>query len=176
MFASLFTILAGGIKVFTNYSLYLEASSEGQDPINHKYAYTIKGISDLIENNTFILKSSQAVSIPEQKQEPASATTNISTTQTEQPQPVDTNETAAEIQSENKTEPKLENKTKEELIVIETPKPRLFNKISLFIVLILVVFLTVIFIIFRVRKRKKESSELVEKIEEKLETINEQNK
>ncbi len=150
-----------------NYSLYLEASSEGQEPVNYKYAYTIKGISDLIENNTFILKSSQAVSIPEQKQEPASATTNISTTQAEQPQAVDINETAAEIQPENKTEQ----------IVIEEPKLKSFNKTLFFISLASIAFFVTIFVVFRIRKRKKESSELVEKIKEKLETsTNEQNK
>ena len=37
-----------------NYSLYLEASSEGNIPIKQTFDYTIKGIRDVIENNTFI--------------------------------------------------------------------------------------------------------------------------
>ncbi|MBI2656321.1 hypothetical protein HYX03_01110 [Candidatus Woesearchaeota archaeon] len=39
---------------FFNYSLYLEASSEGSNPIEQSFAYAIKGISDKIENYTFI--------------------------------------------------------------------------------------------------------------------------
>ncbi len=37
-----------------DYSLYLEASSSGTNPIKQKYDYTIKNIQDTIENDTFI--------------------------------------------------------------------------------------------------------------------------
>ena len=37
-----------------NYSLHLEASSEGNQPIKQKFDYTVKNIRDVIENNTFI--------------------------------------------------------------------------------------------------------------------------
>ena len=36
-----------------NYSLYLEAKSEGNSLIKQKYDYTIKNVRDVIENNTF---------------------------------------------------------------------------------------------------------------------------
>ena len=36
-----------------NYSLYMEKLSEGREPINYRFDYTIKGISDAIENSTF---------------------------------------------------------------------------------------------------------------------------
>lgn len=37
-----------------NYSLYLEASSEGDNPIKQGFSYTIKGINDKVENDTFV--------------------------------------------------------------------------------------------------------------------------
>ena len=156
-----------------NYSLYLEASSEGQEPISYKYAYKIKGISDVIENNTFIFKSSQTVSIPtEQKQESASATTNISTTQAaKDSQEIDENKTAT-------AEPEPSNKTTEQVTIIEyNLKSKFFNKKILLFIAAFATFLIIFFIINRIRKRKKESSKLVEGIKEKLETsTNEQNK
>src|SRR3989338_11560569 len=39
-----------------NYSLYLEKNSQGTEPINYKFEYSIKGISDVIENSTFVDK------------------------------------------------------------------------------------------------------------------------
>ena len=39
---------------YFNYSLYLEASSEGDGPIKEQFVYTIKNIDDVIENYTFI--------------------------------------------------------------------------------------------------------------------------
>ncbi len=37
-----------------NYSLYLEASSQTSSPLKQKFAYTIKGVRDVIENSTFL--------------------------------------------------------------------------------------------------------------------------
>lgn len=161
-----------------NYSLYLEASSEGQEPINYKYAYTIKGINDLIENNTYVLKGIQPSNIPSElkKQEQPNATIETNITATKEPiqgsQEIDENKTAT-------AESELNNKTTEKIAIIEDNlKSKFFNKkILLFIAIAFATFLIVFFVINRVRKRKKESSELVERTKEKLETsTNKQNK
>lgn len=62
---------------FFNYSLYLEATAERENPLKHKFNYAIKGIISTIENYTFIkspepnlevnLSSEYAEVIPGQK-------------------------------------------------------------------------------------------------------------
>lgn len=161
-----------------NYSLYLEASSEGQEPINYKYVYTIKGLSDAIENNTYVLANIQQLSIPAEvkKQEPSNDivvinTTTNATTATESiqgSQDIDKNKTAAaELQAENK----ISEKTAAEKITIakDSLSSKFFNKkILLFVSTAFIAFLIVFFAINKVKKRKKEGDELAERIRERL--------
>ncbi len=151
-----------------NYSLYLEAISEGKEPINYKFDYTIKGISDVIENDTFILHLMDVASPQSSEikieQEPANETpaSNLTTTKDsiQGSQSAKANETtAAELQSGNKTV--------QQVTTIDIQKPSFFNtKILLFSAVVFVTFLVVFFVINRIRKRKKGSDELVDTLKE----------
>lgn len=145
-----------------NYSLYLEAISHGQEPINYKHAYTIKGIGDLIENNTFVnLTGIQASWLKEQEPDKnASAINAVTEVAIQSPAAIIPNETDAATAYGNKT-------TEQGITANYNQKPEFSNKkILLPISAALMAFLALFFIINRVRKRKKESTELMEKPKE----------
>ena len=52
------TILKRNLKLkpnsIINYSFYLEASSESEDPIKHVFDYTIENMRDMLKNDTFV--------------------------------------------------------------------------------------------------------------------------
>src|SRR3989338_8368283 len=151
-----------------NYSLYLEALSEGKEPINYNFAYTIKGISDVIENNTFILRLMDVAPLQSSeikiKQEQSNETAAINLTATkdsiQSSQAAKANETtAAELQSGNKTV--------QQVTTIDIQKPSFFNtKILLFSAVVFVTFLVVFFVINRIKKRKKGGDEVVDTLKE----------
>ena len=152
-----------------NYSLYLEKLSEGKEPVNLKFSYTIKGISDVIENNTYVdIVSVQPINKPsepkiEEKKSNETTTNLTAAKDVQSSQPI----------SENKTnESKLEdgNKTAE-VVVTNLQESKPFNKKVLLLgIVAFAAFTIVIVVIFKIRKRKKESSELAEKIREKINT------
>lgn len=145
-----------------NYSLYMEKLSEGKEPINSRFAYTIKGINDIMENSTFVdIISTQPVNKPAEtkaEKEKSNELTNLTAVK-------DVHDFQAI--GENKTsEAKLEseNKTIEQVTVTDAQKPKLFNKnILLLSIIIFAAFLAVLFIINRIRKRKKVYTEVEEK-------------
>ncbi|MBS3114736.1 hypothetical protein J4448_06555 [Candidatus Woesearchaeota archaeon] len=156
-----------------NYSLYMEKLSEGKEPINYRFDYTIKGISDVIENSTFvdiISVPTNKPSEPEIEKEEYNATANLTATNEVQgAKAIDENKTtAAEIEPANKT---IEKVTSADL-----QEPKLFSKnILLLSIVVLATFIIILLVIFKIRKRKKESDELAERIKEKLkEPIDEQ--
>ena len=144
-----------------NYSLYLEVNSEGTEPINYKYVYTIKGISDVIENYTFFNITGFTPVKPlevttKQEAENKAFVTNITTTR-------DFIQTSQEMkQNETIAETKTSNKTAEQIVVVEDKLPEkktisdFFDKNSLlFIVIIFVIIIIIPFIIYNIKKRKK---------------------
>ena len=142
-----------------NYSLYVEKISEGTEPINLRFEYTIKGIKDVIENSTFIdiiviqpANKSEEPKIEEKKYNETA--TNLTATQN----------ISSNTISENKTEElKPGNKTTEVVTVLQEPKPS--NKMILSLIISsLVIFTAIMLVIFRIRKRKKEIEELKEKV------------
>jgi len=136
-----------------NYSLYMEALSEGKEPIDYRIDYTIKGISDALENKTFILIPADAelpASEAKISQEPAN---NIIINKTaadaiQTSQAMDSNKTIeAEIEPENKTA----------AIIAEKPMPKSMVKwILIFVAAAFAAFLAVLFIVNRIQKSKPE--------------------
>ena len=155
-----------------NYSLYLEKTSDGQQPISLSFVYTIKGMKEEIENRTFvdaIVSEPIKAPVPEIKQpepeikkEELNKTINLTTVSGSQ---------TAQTTSENKTaETKLkpENKTVEQAIVTDVQKPKFFNKnILLLLIAIFVSFLIVLITIFKIKKGKKKD-DAIEKLKEEL--------
>ena len=148
-----------------NYSLHMEKLSEGKEPINLRFAYTIKGINDIIENSTFVDIISVPATLPQPKiEEKKLNETTINLTTTSEVQPTQTI-------SENKTaEANFSgNKTAEKIIEIDAQKAKPFNiNILLLSIVILMAFLIPIIIAFSIKKRRKESDELAERVKEKL--------
>ncbi|MBI3034877.1 hypothetical protein HYY71_01010, partial [Candidatus Woesearchaeota archaeon] len=158
-------------KESINYSLYLEKNSKGREPITLRLDYTIKGISDSIENSTYIdaieaLPITEAIQAaepePEKKQEKQNETSNLTAAQVQTaPQTADENKT-----TETKLKP--ENKTAEQVVVIDIQKPGFFNKnILLLIIAVIVSFLVVVLTVFKIRKGRKKD-ENIEKLKEEL--------
>ena len=149
-----------------NYSLYLEKTSGGQQPISLSFAYTIKGIKEEVENRTFVDVITPEPAIkppePEAKQENPNETINLTAASEAQ---------AAKAISENKTtEAKIaqENKTARQVITENIQKPKLLNKnILLLVIAVLVSFLIVFITIFKIRKGKKRD-DAMEKLKEEL--------
>ncbi|MBI2650579.1 hypothetical protein HYX04_04660 [Candidatus Woesearchaeota archaeon] len=155
------------------YSLYMEKLSEGTEPINLRFAYSIKGINDIIENSTFVDIISAPAALPQPKTEEKKLNeTTINLTATSEVQPAQTisgNKTAEANFSGNKTAEQV-------TIVTNLQESKPFSKnILLLIIAIFVAFIIVTFAVFRIRKRKKGSDELAERVKEKLkEPIDEQ--
>ena len=143
-----------------NYSLYMEKISEGKEPINLRFAYTIKGISDILENSTFIdiIGTQPTTKSADMKQEKSNESLNLTAAKEAQ---------RSEAISENKTsEAKLEsgNETKEQVAVTGIQESKPFNKnIIVLSIIIFASFLVVLLVIFKIRKRKKGDIELEEK-------------
>ncbi|MBI2559260.1 hypothetical protein HYW20_08115 [Candidatus Woesearchaeota archaeon] len=163
---------------FFNYSLYLEETSEGYDPITQEFHYIIKGISDLIENSTLLrqpkiepiaepkienaVPENQSTAVNNQSNENATAATEIST---QLPQDTKTENTSAN--------PQQENKTAGQVIITETPKQSFVDKKTLILVALAFLVLLIVFLVVnRIRKRKKVSpdvtDQLIKELEEKL--------
>ncbi|MBI2101867.1 hypothetical protein HYT53_04630 [Candidatus Woesearchaeota archaeon] len=145
-----------------NYSLYLEKNSQGTEPINYKFEYAIKGISDVIENSTFVdeIITQQKTEPAEKKQEKSNDTIASAAQEPVQSQQMpDKNATA---------DAAAENKTAAEPVAIEA-KPKSDKKI-LITASASTAFLVILLVIFRLRKGKRESKELAERIRQKLET------
>ncbi|MEK6828398.1 MAG: hypothetical protein AABX78_03540, partial [Nanoarchaeota archaeon] len=145
-----------------NYSLYMEKLSEGKEPINYRFDYTIKGISDVIKNSTFvdiIGVTTSKPSEPKIEKEESNVTAN---SEVQSLKAIDENKTtAAEIEPLNKT---IEKVTSADL-----QEPKLFSKnILLLSIVVLATFIIILLVIFKIRKRKKESDEMAERIKEKL--------
>lgn len=148
-----------------NYSMYVEKISEGQQPINLRFVYTIKGLNEEIENSTFVDVIAAAPITkppePEVKQEKPDETINLTATQTQ---------AASQAVIENKTaetELRPENKTTEQVIVTNI-QPKSFNKnILLLLIAIFVSFLIVLITIFKIRKGRKKD-DAMEKLKEEL--------
>lgn len=150
-----------------NYSLYMEKTSNGQQPISLSFAYKIKGINEELENRTFVDVVMPEPAIkpqePEIKQEKPNETINLTAAGETQ--------TAKTISENKTTEAKIaqENKTAEQVITENIRKPKLLNKnILLLAIAVLVSFLIVLVIIFRVRKGKKKDNATMEKLKEEL--------
>ncbi|MBS3105923.1 hypothetical protein J4234_06750 [Candidatus Woesearchaeota archaeon] len=151
-----------------HYSLYMEKLSEGTEPISLKFAYSIKGINDVIENSTFVdVISAQEVKLPEPTKEENKSnetTTNLTAT----------NEVRIPQPTENKTtETNLEagNKTVEQITVIDAQEQKPSSRnILLIIATSLIAFTIIILAVFRIKKRKKENEEslLLEKIKNRM--------
>ena len=158
-----------------NYSLYMEKLSEGKEPINLRFEYTIKGINDVIENSTFVdVISTQPLnetSKPRIKEEKSNDTVNLTAHQDVQ---------ASQPISENKTKANLEagNKTKGQVTVIDVQEHKPSSKnILLLIIAALIAFTIIVLAVFRTRRKRGESDELANRIREKLDASNnEQNK
>lgn len=147
-----------------NYSLYLEKLSEGKEPINSKFVYTIKGINDVIENSTFVdVVSAQPASQPaETKKEKSNQTINLTSISEAQ---------ITQKTSENKTnESKLEagNKTTEQVTITAFQEPKKFNKNILLIIVVFIVFIIVVLLVFKMRKGKKKEDEIMENLKEEI--------
>ena len=143
-----------------NYSLYMEKLSEGTEPVNLRFEYTIKGINDVIENSTFIdiiavqpANKSEKPKIEEKKYN--ETVTNLTATQNISSQTI----------SENKTEVKPEGNKTTEVVVMDLQEPKPSNKMILFLIIsALAVFTAIMFVVLRIRKRKKASEDLKGKI------------
>ena len=129
----------------------MEKLSEGEEPIHSRFAYTIKGISDIIENSTFIdiISTQPTNKSAEIKQEKSNQSLNLTATNDIQ---------SSQAISENKTsDAKLEsdNKTIEQITVANFQKSKPLNKnILLLGIIIFAAFLTTLLIIFKIRKMK----------------------
>ena len=143
-----------------NYSLYMEKLSEGTEPINSGFVYTIKGITDIIKNSTFIdiistqpTNKSAEIKIEKEK---SNESLNLTTTKDLQ---------ISQAISENKTsDAKLEsgNKTAEQVALdLQESKPSNRN-ILLLIIIVFAVILPTLLIMFKIRKGKK--GEVIEKL------------
>src|SRR3989338_118715 len=157
-----------------NYSLYLEKNSQGTEPINYKFEYAIKGISDVIENSTFVdVVILQPITKPsEPKVDEPNATPNATAVQEslQSPQAADANKT---------TEAAAENKTSEKVAIAEiehkTFSEKLSSRFSKNEALVLVgvafaVFL-IIFFVNKIRKRKQpvmDEQAALKEIQEKI--------
>lgn len=145
-----------------NYSLYLEKSSEGNEPIKLKFNYAIKNINEEMENSTFvdIIIPEPPITIPEPeaKQEPNETLSSNTTSGT----------AISQAESDNKTtETKQENKTAQQTITESMQKPKLFNKnILLLAVSIGVAFLIVLIAVFKMKGGKNNGE--MEKLKEEL--------
>lgn len=159
-------ILKPGASI--NYSLYLEKLSEGTSPINSRFSYTIKGISDVIENNTYVdaMVTQPVINIPsvikiEEKKSNESMPNLTAAKDVQISQPT----------AENKTEDaKIEsgNKTAEQVIVTDLQKPKKFSKnILVLSTAVFAALLIVVITIFKMRKGKKKD-DVVERLEEEL--------
>ncbi|MBI2658970.1 hypothetical protein HYX05_02600 [Candidatus Woesearchaeota archaeon] len=153
------------------YSLYMEKLSEGAEPINMRFAYSIKGISDVIENSTFVdiiraQEPAQEAELPEPTAEEntsnETAANLTAANEVQIPQPAENKTTEASLEAGNKTE--------EQVTVIDAQeqKPSIRN-ILLVIATSLIAFTIIILAVFRTRKKKKENEEFASKIREKLE-------
>ena len=147
------------------YSLYMEKISEGQEPINLRFAYSIKGINDVIESSVFVdVISTQPAKLPEPIAEEIKSNESINLTTTTDVQDF-------QAASENKTaEIKPENETTEQVTITSLQEPKKFSKnILIFGIALFAAFIIVVVAIFKTRKGKnKESDELGERIRAKL--------
>lgn len=146
-------------KTYLNYSIYMEKLSEGTEPINLRFEYSIKGINDMIENSTFIdviaIKPESKPVEPKIESEVSNETqineSRINVTAVNEgqiPQPI----------SENKTEAKPDgNKTNETVEMrIETPKSNFFSRKFLLLgAVVFAILLIAVFVIYGMRKREK---------------------
>ena len=157
-----------------DYSLYMEKLSEGKDPISLKLTYSIKGISDVIENSTFVdVISAQGVKLPvpaAEENKPTETAANLTSSNGVQTQqPIENKTTEANLEAGNKTAEQVT------MIDAQEQKPSSRN-ILLIIATSLIAFTIIIIAVFRTRKRR-ESDELLKKISEKAEApADEQNK
>lgn len=141
-----------------NYSLYLEAGSYGQETISYRYFYLVKGISDAIENSTFvdIAGFKPLIKSSEPKIQEPNATSNETAVQEplQSPQAADTNKTTAAV---------AENKTAEKAAIAEIEKKTLSEKLSsrfsrnevLLLAGAAVVVFLIIFSVIKIRKREQ---------------------
>lgn len=156
-----------------NYSLYLEMLSQGKEPINYKYAYKIKGINDVIENNTFFSVGIEPLNKPLEpqiRQEVANDTvvTNVTITKDSvQSTKASNASTITTIESQP------DNKTAEKVIVIaDNLKSKFLNKKVLKISVIGLIVLAVIVIImyvaisFKSKRKIEKEPEIKETLEE----------
>ncbi len=172
-------ILKHGLTLKPNasilYSLYMEKLSEGAEPINMRFAYSIKGINDIIENSTFVdVIRAQEVELPEPTAEEENTSNETAANLTA------TNEVQISQPTENETteaNPEAGNKIEEQVIVIDAQEQKPSSRnILLIIATSLIAFTIIVLAIFRIRK-KRESDELAKRISEKIEASNdEQNK
>jgi len=136
-----------------DYTLYMEKLSEGTEPINMRFAYSIKGINDVIENSTFVdVIRAQEMKLPEPKTEEnkpnETATSLTATNEVQIPQPTENKTTEAN--------PEASNKTEEQVIVIDAQEQKLSSRnILLIIVTSLIAFTIIIIAVFRTRKRER---------------------
>ena len=159
-------ILKPGVSI--NYSLYLEKLSQGREPINSRFSYTIKGISDAIENNTYVdvIAAKSEITIPsvikiEEKKSNESILNLTAAKDVQISQPVAENKTG-EVKTESG------NKTADQIVITDAQKPKEFSKnILVLSIAVFAAFLIVVITIFKMRKGKKKD-DVMEKLEEEL--------
>ncbi len=163
---------------FFNYSLYLEETSEGYDPITQEFRYVIKGINDVIENTTFLrqpqveptaepkienaMPENISSAINNQTNESATAATEISA---QLPHDTSAENTSAKYQQENKAAGQP--------VETENPKRSFLDKKTLTLIALVSLTLLIVFLIVsRIRKRKKAAlsprEQLLRELEESL--------
>lgn len=144
-----------------NYSLYIEKISEGREPINLRFEYTIKGISDSLENSTFIdIIGAQPInkSEPEAEEKRANETTG-NLTATKDIQDMQDMQVSQQISENQTNKTGIEGNKPTEIATIGVQESKPFNRgILALIAVILVAFVAVIFLVFRARKGKEGSS------------------